>query len=206
VGVSYEGLLVADEKAAVRAALQDLQAVAVIAPVGPGRTAVILQEGRWNYADVGRLALDLSGRFGFTILTHEVGDSDVVFLDVFQHGRRIHRYVSDLGMLGSPIETDEGIMVEIDGVLYPDDAASLPRGPRGDDPEVFVPFGVGTVDQARLATALRGELDEDTMLFAEQRHWKIIEALNLEAAPLTRAFRHTSPSELNEAELVGRPA
>ncbi|MCW2938521.1 MAG: hypothetical protein JWN00_1506 [Actinomycetia bacterium] len=71
------------------------------APVGPGRSAVILQEGRWNYANVGRLALDLSGRFGFTILTHE---------------------------------------------------------------------------------------------------------LNLEATPLTRAFRHTGPSELNEAELVGRPA
>src|SRR5258708_21286300 len=46
-----------------------------------------LFRSRWNYADVGRLALDLSGRFGFTILTHEVSDSDVVFLDVFQHGR-----------------------------------------------------------------------------------------------------------------------
>ena len=174
--------------------------MAVIAPVGPDRTAVIPQEGQRNYAEVGSLGLQLSRRLGLPVLAHEVSDSDVVLLHVFRQGKRVHRYVSDLGMLADPVETDEGMMFEVDGVRYSEEA--LPQGPVGDDPAAIEPFGVGTVDLRWLANALYGREGEGTRIFAEQLHMEIIEALNLKPDLLTRAFRHTDVSDLANAELI----
>jgi hypothetical protein len=66
---------------------------------------------------------------------------------------------------------------------------------------VFVEFGVGTVDQTVLGAALRGEGGDFT--FAEDQHWKILEALNLEPTALTRAFRSVELPDLPGAVLVG---
>jgi hypothetical protein len=35
-------------------------------------------------------------------------------------GRQVHGYVSDFGAQGTPIETDEGFDIELDGVTYPE--------------------------------------------------------------------------------------
>jgi hypothetical protein len=205
MGTSYEGVLVVAGIEQVRTALIQAEVTAIVAPVGRERTALLPREGAYNVADVDDLARYLSGTCGFSVLAHSLYDSDLLSLYVYRGGECVHEYQSEMAYLGTPFEDDDGEMkVELGGVLYDPDDESLPSGPGGADPEVFVPFGTGDVDLDRLGALLRGEgLDEDEQVFAESRHWAVAQALNLQPAPLTEAYRHANVSDYPGAVLVG---
>jgi hypothetical protein len=205
VGSSYEGVLVAAGVDQVRAALIRAEVTAIVAPVGLERTALLPREGAYNVADVDDLGCYLSGTCGFSVLAHSLYDSDLLSLYVYRGGECVHEYQSEMAYLGTPFEDDDGEMkVELGGVLYDPDDESLPSGPCGADPEAFASFGTGDVDLDRLGALLRGEgLDKDEQMFAESRHWAVAQALNLQPAPLTEAYRHAKVSDYPGAVLVG---
>ncbi|CAG6396911.1 hypothetical protein NMG29_38440 [Streptomyces cocklensis] len=205
MGSSYEGVLVAAGVDQVRAALIRAEVTAIVAPVGLERTALLPREGAYNVADVDDLGCYLSGTCGFSVLAHSLYDSDLLSLYVYRGGECVHEYQSEMAYLGTPFEDDDGEMkVELGGVLYDPDDESLPSGPCGADPEAFASFGTGDVDLDRLGALLRGEgLDKDEQMFAESRHWAVAQALNLQPAPLTEAYRHAKVSDYPGAVLVG---
>lgn len=205
MGTSYEGVLVVAGAEPVRTALARAEVTAIVAPVGVERTAILPREGAYHVAEVDDLARYLSGTCGFSVLVHSLYDSDLLSLYVYRGGECVHEYQSDRAFLGTPFEDEDNEMkVELGGVLYDPDDESLPSGPCGADPEVFVPFGTGDVAIDRLGALLRGEgLDEDEQAFAESRHWAVAEALNLQPAPLTAAYRHAKVSDYPGAVLVG---
>ncbi|CAG7642566.1 hypothetical protein [Actinacidiphila bryophytorum] len=204
MGTSYEGALVVAGVEPVRTALVRADVKAIVAPVGAERTAILPREGAYNVADVDELGRYLSGVCGFSVLVHSLYDSDLLSLYVYRGGECLHEYQSETAFLGTPYEDDGEMKVELGGVLYDAEDPSLPSGPRGADPEVFAPFGSGDVDLDRLGALLRGEgLDEDEQIFAESRHWAVAEALNLQPAALTTAYRHATMADYPGAVLVG---
>jgi hypothetical protein len=207
MGTSYEGALVAAGLEQVCAALGGAEVTAIVAPVGVERTAVLPREGAYNVADIDGLGRYLSGTCGFSVLVHSLCDSDLLSLYVYSGGESVHEYQSDVAHVGQPFKDADGEMkVVFDGVPFDFDDDSQPSGPRGADPGVFAPFGTGDVDPGRLGALLRGEgLEEDQQVFAESRHWAIAEALNLQPAPLTSAYRHAKASDFSGAVLVGPP-
>ncbi|SHL20415.1 hypothetical protein [Actinacidiphila paucisporea] len=205
MGTSYEGVLVTAGIEQVRTALVQAEATAIVAPVGVDRTAILPREGAHKVSEVDDLGRYLSGTCGFSVLVHSLYDSDLLSLYVYRGGECVHEYQSEMAYLGTPFEDDDGEMkVELGGVLHDSEDASPPSGPGGADPEVIAPFGTGDVDFDRLGALLRGEgLDEDERIFAECRHWAVVEVLNLQPAALTKAYRHAKVSDLPGAVLVG---
>jgi hypothetical protein len=103
-------------------------------------------------------------------------------MDVYRRGRRVHEYVSDVAMLP--------------------DGPSGEHRPRGAEPAVFAPLGVGSIDNAQLGAALRGEFAGDGPMFAEFQHRLILKAMNLEPRALTTAFRWARKEDLPGAVRV----
>jgi hypothetical protein len=205
MGTSYEGVLVVAGVEQVRTAMLRAEVTAIVAPVGVERTALLPREGAYNIVDVDDLGRYLSGTCGFSVLAHCLYDSDLLSLYVYRGGECVHEYQSEMAYLGTPFEDDDGqLKVTLGGVVYDSEGESLPSGPCGADPEVFASFGNGDVDLDRLGALLRGEdLDEDEQVFAESRHWAVAEALNLQPAALTAAYRHAKVSDYPGAVLVG---
>ena len=204
MGTSYEGALVVAGVEEVRGALAAASLAAIVAPVGVGRTAVLPREDESMWADAWGLGQYLSGSCGFGVLVHSLYDSDLLSLYVYRDGEAVHVYHSEQAHQGRLFEDEDGEMrIELDGVLFAVDDPSLPSGPCGADPAVFAPFGTGDVDRDRLGALLRGEgLTEDEQIFAESRHWSIAEALNLQPAALTEAYRHAKVSDYPQALVV----
>lgn len=204
MGTSYEGALVVADVEQVRTALARSQVAAIVAPVAERRTAVLPREGAYSVADIDEVAAYLSGPCGLEVLAHSLYDSDLLSLYVYRGGECRHTYHSDTAYLVSAFEDDDGVMkAEWDGKLFDLDDPSLPSGPCGADPDVFLPFGTGQVDRDRLGAQLRGDgLEQDEKLFAEERHWVIAETLNLQPAALTEAYRHANVSDFPGAVLV----
>ncbi|MFI0937446.1 hypothetical protein [Streptomyces sp. NPDC021020] len=208
MGTSYEGVLVVAGVEPVRAALARAEVTAIVAPVGVERTAILPCEGAHNVAEVDDLARYLSGTCGFSVLVHTLYDSDLLSLYVYRGGDCVHEYQSEMAYLGTSFEDEDGEMkVELGGVLYASDDESLPTGPCGADPEVFSAFGTGHVDHGQLGALLRceGLDDEGACMYAQGLHWAVSEALNLQPAALTEAYRHADVSDYPGAVLVGPP-
>jgi hypothetical protein len=196
MGTSYQTLVVVGELARVKDALAAAGVEGLVMPAGPGRTAVIPREGKFDYVNPARLAELLSTRAGFAALSNDIVDSDLVRMRAFCDGRQIHEYVSDQAMLVDWFIGDDGrTEFRLDGVEYPGDA-SYPRGPRGADPAALAPFGVDPVDVNRLGAALRGEFDGRRPVYAEFQHRLILKAMNLDPRGLTTAFRWASLEDL----------
>lgn len=202
MGTSYQTLLVVAELADVRAGVAAVGADGLVMPAGAGRTAVMVREDEWQVAEVGKLAAQLSGAYGWAALTNVVHDSDVVIMSAYRGGRLVHQYVSDQAMLVDWFIDDDGTTkFRIGDIEYPADAPT-PTGPSGADPAALAPFGVGDVDLGRLGACLRGELPGQESMFAEQQHRMILEALNLDPRGLTTGFRHTPGVDLPGAQRV----
>lgn len=203
MGTSYQTLLVIDEPTRICAALAGIGVDAWVLPAAPGRVAVLPREDEYGYAHVDQLAASLTAPTGGEALTNVVFDSDVVLMNVYRAGRRVHEYVSDQAMLVDWFIDDDGeSRFRMGGVEYPA-SAPTPSGPSGADPDALAPFGVDPIDLARLGAVLRGELsNEDERLFAEQHHRSILLALNLDPSGLTTAFRWTGPGDLPGAVRV----
>jgi hypothetical protein len=192
MGTTYQTLLVVGELPQVRSAVAAAGGDGLVMPVGVGRTAVILREGEWGWADVDGIA----ARLGLPVLTHVVLDSDAVILTEYREGKRLHEYVSDQAVLVDWFVDDDGATkFRVGGVEYPEDAPS-PKGPSGADPAVLAPFGTGNVDLERLGACLRGELGLGPFVMAEWQHRMILEALNLDPRCLMTAFRHAAHADL----------
>lgn len=187
MGTSYQGLLVVGDLDVVVGALADGGVTAYVAQAAPDRVAVIPKESlSRSYADVASIAVLLSGQHGLAVLVHEMYDSDLLSLWVYEHGVVTHEYVSDIAITGEVMETDEGFVQTIDGVTYAMDDPAAPSGPRGADPVKIAPFGVGVIDRDRLGRLL---VNGDDYAFVEGWHRLIVEALNLDPEPLTVAYR-----------------
>jgi hypothetical protein len=166
-------LLVVGEPAEVCAVLTEVGADAWVLPAGAGRVAVVPREDEYSYAHVDRLAASVTRRTG------------------------VHEYISDQEVLVDWFIDDDGeSRFRIGDVEYPA-TAPTPSGPVGADQDVLAPFGIGVIDQARLGAVLRRELrDQEEDLFAERHHRSILEAMNLDPAGLTTAFRWIGPGDL----------
>jgi hypothetical protein len=171
---------------------------ALLAPAGEGRVAVLPFEGDHSVADSDGVAELISARLGLDAVSNVVHDSDVVLLNVYRGGRRVHRYVSDQSMLVDWFIDDDGEgRFRLGGVEQPV-GTPYPTGPLGADPAVFAPFGIPPVDLDLLAAALTGS-DEDDWPFAEEQHRAILRALNLQPNTLAIAYRHTTRFDLPNA-------
>jgi len=209
MGTSYQTLLVAAALPAVVAELAAAGITGAALQAGPDRTAVLPREDDFGYADTERMGRWISRRFGHPTLGNVLIDSDVVVLCAFRAGEQIHQYVSEQSMLVDWFMDDQDrSRFRIGDVDQPEDAVP-PTGPLGTDPDALAPFGVGEVDRERLRAALEGDVDrtlraaldgEDpdwlrsaldaTPIWAELQHRLILEALNLDPAGLTTAFRY----------------
>ncbi|MFC5911704.1 hypothetical protein, partial [Streptacidiphilus monticola] len=149
----------------------------------------------------------LSSAAGLRVLVHSVHDSDLLTLRVYEGGEVAHRYYSDISCLGEAIEDENGeIHIRCAGRVYGLDEPR-PQGAEGADARVLAPFGVGSVNLERLGSLLSGEgLDDEQKLFAEERHWAIVEALNLQPAALTSAYRHANVSDYAGAVVTEGPS
>ncbi|MEU4477651.1 hypothetical protein AB0F68_06200 [Micromonospora sp. NPDC023966] len=196
MGTSYQNLLVIGELADVRGKVIAAGMNGWLVPAGPNRVVLLPREGEWDVADVDPLAKQLSADSDASVVTNEVVDSDAVVMTVYQEGRPVHRYVSDQSIFVDWFIDDEGdTKFRVNGVAYPADA-DCPTGPSGADPRVLAPFGAGPVDLERLGAILQGELNETGWRLAEQQHWAIAEALNLDPRALTAAFRWARHEDL----------
>ncbi|WP_432824442.1 hypothetical protein [Dactylosporangium sp. CA-092794] len=205
VGTSYENLMVVGDLADVVSALGALGADAWVVPAAAGRVAVLPREHEYNTADVDRLARSVSATLRTSVLSNIVFDSDVVFINVYRNGDRIHEYVSERAALVDWFIDDNGeAKFRLGDVEYSADA-EYPKGPGGADPDVFAPFGVGSVDLDRLGVTLRGEFGADERIFAEFLHRLIMKAMNLDPAGLTTSFRWARQDDLPGAVRV-KPA
>jgi hypothetical protein len=193
VGSSYEGLLVVGERDVVVDALADGGVTAFVVPAAPGRIAVIPKEEQaGGVADVATIAALLSGRHGLPVLVHDMYDSDLLSLWVYEQGVVVHEYISEMGHVGEVEETNSGFVRVIDGVTYaPDDKG--PVGPRGADPDKLVPFGVGTIDRERLGRLLKSAPD---WVYAHEMHVAIAMALNLAPDPLITDYHWVERGEV----------
>ncbi|MEV4662226.1 hypothetical protein AB0J85_09760 [Micromonospora echinofusca] len=194
MGTSYQTILALGGLAQIRRVLTDVDTEAYVTPVGERRWAVVpREEEESGYAEVDDLAQLITLLTREPAVAFDVFDSSVMRATVHAGGREVHRYLSDRGWVTEYWDDDDNeVLAGFDGTLYPLDAPP-PPGPSGDDPAVFAPLGVGTVDIVALSAALRGEvpLDDAPRLFAECRHRAILDALGLDPCPLTRPFRDT---------------
>jgi hypothetical protein len=198
MGTSYEGLVVVGDQSVVVDALTDAGLAALVIEAAPGRVAVIPKEdARWGVADVVTVATLLSGRHGLAVLVHDLYDSEVLTLRIYEHGVVTHEYVSEMRHVGHVEETGEGFFRVVDGTSYRLDDPAAPSGPRGADPDRLTAFGVGAIDRDRLGRLL---VSADQYVFANEMHAEVIKALNLDPIPLTTAYRWV---ERGEVELAG---
>ena len=198
MGTSYEGLLAVGDQRVVVDALTDAGTAALVVEAAPGRVAVIPKEdARWGVADVVTVATLLSGRHGLPVLVHDMYDSEVLTLRVYEQGVVTHEYVSEMRHVGHVEETGDGFFRVVDGVSYRLDDPAAPSGPRGADPDRLTPFGVGAIDRDRLGRLL---VSAAQYVFANEMHADVITALNLDPTPLTTAYRWV---ERGEVELTG---
>jgi len=201
MGTSYEGLLVIGARAMVVEVLAAERLIAVVADVGPDRIAVIPDEDQLNGADHTDIAECLS-RAGGRVLAHAVADSDTLFMSVYDDGRLRHDYVSEMANIGTPQETDAGLIRVINGVAYTEDDPNAPRGPHGADPEPFLRFGIGDIDRHELRRLLRSA---PNYVFADDLHHDILTALNLATEPMTTSYRQLENLEVGLADAVWVP-
>jgi hypothetical protein len=198
MGTSYESLLLVADLEDVQLAVAAAGATGLVMSAGAGRTAVIVREGPWDTAQVDALARRLATAHGWAALTSSVYDSDAVILRAYEDGGVVREFVSDQAVLVDWFIDDDGqTKFRFAGFVYPADAPS-PSGPLGADPLVFAPFGVGDVDLERLGACLRGEYAAgEKLVLAEEQHWAILEALNLDPRGLTVAFRHVDSGQIH---------
>ncbi|GGN49524.1 hypothetical protein FHR83_009138 [Actinoplanes campanulatus] len=187
MGTTYETLLVAADFDATLDALCDLGVVGFVVPLTENRVAVLPPPGEnSDTAPVDRIGAELSVALNCMTLAMYVFDSDLVSCYVIRDGEKIHSYFSHTDMLVEWYEENGEMVAELDGVVYPADH-EFPKGPRGDDPEVFAPFAVGPPDLDAIAAALR---DQGSYAFtmAEDQHYEILEALGLPTGALTTSY------------------
>ncbi|MBQ1073085.1 hypothetical protein KBX06_07905 [Micromonospora sp. C31] len=193
MGTSYQTILALGGLAQIRTVLTDVGTEAYVTRVGERRWAVVpREEEEGGYAEVDDLAQLITLRTREPAVAFDVFDSSVMRATLHVDGREAHCYLSDGGWVTEYWDDDDNeFLAGFDGTLHPVDAPP-PPGPSGDDPAVFAPLGVGAVDPVALGAALRGEVpgDDEPRLFAECRHRAILDALRLDACPLTRPFRH----------------
>jgi hypothetical protein len=178
VGADYSGMLVVGETAAVVKALRAEGVKAAVAGVGKRRTAVIPAEEH----DLFDVAAALSGKHGFAVLAHMV--REWVALWVYRKGEIVHEYVSDQDAFMEVVDTEDGIKVAFDGMVYPIEDVPRP-GPSGADSGPFLFLADGEADGKRLTWAL-----SQKVLDAEERHEMIIAALHLKRDPLVVGYHH----------------
>jgi hypothetical protein len=200
MGTSYQGLLVVGDLETVAEALAEGGVTAYVATAATGRIAVIPKgDPRWNVVDLTPIAVLLSGPLGLPVLAHDMYDSDRLALWIFQRGVITHEYISDMASVGNVDETGEGFTRTVDGVTYGLNDSNAPRGPRGADPDKLAPFGVGTIDKARLGALLVSAAD---WVFANELHAAIAEALNLDPNPLMVAYHWFERGEIEQLDAV----
>ncbi|MEV6925638.1 hypothetical protein AB0M46_14215 [Dactylosporangium sp. NPDC051485] len=205
MGTSYQNLMVVGDLADVVGALADLGADAWVLPAASGRAAVLPREGPHNHADADGLARAISATLHTAAMSNVVFDSDVVLINIYRNGNRVHEYVSEREMLVDWfIDENDEPKFRLGGVEYPADA-EYPKGPGGANPQIFAPLGVGPMDLDRLGATLRGDFGTDGQVFAEFQHRLIMKALNLDPTGLTTAFRWARPEDLPGAVRV-KPA
>ncbi|HEV2639627.1 MAG TPA: hypothetical protein VGX23_31130 [Actinocrinis sp.] len=168
--VGYQSMLVVAEAEPVCGILRRLDQQALVAPAGPGLTAVVPGRGDW-------LPIELAEKFSRQLRTASlywaVDEPTWVEAKVFDQGEGAHRYSSH------PILRYEELPPE-------------PLEPLGAETGPFAPFGTDRLDEAALLRALRGEpaREGEPKPPPRQQHRLIVEALGLDPALLTADFDH----------------
>ncbi|MET7403789.1 hypothetical protein ABZS66_61000 [Dactylosporangium sp. NPDC005572] len=169
MGTTYETILVAAPLDAVEAAIWAAGRDATVRQIAGERILVDTEDRPRG------LAMDITERTGRPAFTTFVFDSDVVECRMYAGGARVHRYVSDIGMLVETFEDEDGVFRSVlDGRVLAD--GESPSGPIGADPLWFMPFAIGEVDPEDVRAAL---LARKEYTFAEEHHDAILNSLGL---------------------------
>lgn len=185
MGSFYDNALVTAPVDQVVAALQSAGATGLAAAVTADLSVVYPHE-KFD-------AAALSRKVDAWVLTADMHDSDVLWMQIWTSGVLVHEYCNAPTYFAEDHKEIDGVPHGL--VDYGDEQRWVPAGPMGMAAEPFEPFAVGRIDTSALLAALSNRpLDpetptyEDGYLFANELHWDAMNALGLPARLLTTGY------------------
>ncbi|GAA1994262.1 hypothetical protein [Catenulispora subtropica] len=190
MGSFYDNALVTAPLERVVQTLRSNGATGLAVAIAPGWTIVYPHE---NFD-----AASLSQALDTSVLTADVHDSDVLWLQIWTAGSLVHEYCNAPTYFADEFDDIDG--VPHGRVQFGDgEERWLPVGPIGVQTRPFEVFAVGEPDTDALLAALSNKpLDPETptyeegYLFANGLHWDAMAALGLPARLLTTGYIYLS--------------